>query len=581
MRSLSIRVGLVVSIVCAVLVGFAPKPAATNAQLTKDAILWSEPASDAHILSRSAGTTVCREATIEESLSLRFRSEPVRPIQGIRLAAADHLTILLRGTPQLDGFPQAKNAFINAAAKWESMIANPLTIIIDVDFGPNRFGNPFGPDVLGATTTQSLISNEPGLYRLIRDELMFGASNQAEEELYNLLPANQIPTEPNGLTDRMVATSANLRALDLLDPVATPEETLPGSPPSIGFNSTFDFDFDPSNGIDPNKIDFDAVAVHEIGHVLGFTSQVGVLEVFPNDPAGVAVTVWDLFRFRPGVGIGTFGTAPRVLASGGQHDFFGGSSTDLLSTGRFNGTGGDGFQAAHWKESRLTGNYIGVMDPEISDGERNEITDSDKLAIELFGYQLRVVTPGAPTITSAQARLVGDLLTITGNGADEENDVAQAVIRVVDGTGNILLQPPPFAANFGSNTFSFNFQVAGMNQLPSALRATVQLIDGASNASAQIVADFSLQEAGAPRINKINALPGDGVMVLKGVDLTGTMQLEVNGLIVSPPLRMKVKASGAKVKVPGSQTELNLHAGVNRVRLVRNSLFSNIFLLNQ
>ena len=75
--------------------------------------------------------------------------------------------------------------------------------------------------------------------------------------------------------------SANLRALGLINPVANPsgEQANFGDPPSIGFNSEFDFDFDPSNGVDSNKTDFDSVVQHELGHVLGFESNVGYKEI--------------------------------------------------------------------------------------------------------------------------------------------------------------------------------------------------------------------------------------------------------------------------------------------------------------
>ncbi|MFM8727296.1 MAG: NF038122 family metalloprotease [Planctomycetaceae bacterium] len=62
----------------------------------------------------------------------------------------------------------------------------------------------------------------------------------------------------------VVMTRANAKALGLI---------AGGSPVkdgSIEFNSAFAWDFDPTDGIDSDKIDFTAVAAHEIGHALGF-----------------------------------------------------------------------------------------------------------------------------------------------------------------------------------------------------------------------------------------------------------------------------------------------------------------------
>ncbi len=50
------------------------------------------------------------------------------------------LRIVLHGTTQLDQNQTAKNAFIAAANRWEAIVATPITVVIDVDFGPTFFG---------------------------------------------------------------------------------------------------------------------------------------------------------------------------------------------------------------------------------------------------------------------------------------------------------------------------------------------------------------------------------------------------------------------------------------------------------
>ena len=68
-------------------------------------------------------------------------------------------------------------------------------------------------------------------------------------------------------------------------------------------------------------------------------------------------------------------------------------------------------------------------------------------------------------------------------------------------------------------------------------------------------------------------------MVVKGSGFSSPMQLEVNGLLVGPPLALKVKGSGAKIKVPGTSTQLNLRSGANNVVLLREGSRSNTFVL--
>jgi len=83
--------------------------------------------------------------------------------------------------------------------------------------------------------------------------LIGAPDDPAEGGIDNLLPGSPLLTDIGSVT-AMSVPSAVLRCLRQIGQAANPTiETSFGSPPAIGFNSAFTFDFDPSNGIDSDK----------------------------------------------------------------------------------------------------------------------------------------------------------------------------------------------------------------------------------------------------------------------------------------------------------------------------------------
>jgi hypothetical protein len=343
---------------------------------------------------RSAtGEIVCREATAEEireresadieTLGLRrINHFELDKSAGAQAPEATNLTIVLRATQQLQQNQAATAAFNRAAQNWENLIMSPVTIYIDVDFGATNFGQTWPNGVLGATGAPS--SGYP--YQSVRTNLnaeATGEGNATKQAIFNSLPSTAVPTDLGDAAGIDVSNSI-ARAIGLLPATAQPGDLAA----RISFNSNFTFDFDPSDGITSNAIDFDAVATHEIGHALGFDSDAGL-----NIPKP---TIWDFYRFRTGTTPSSFPTAPRILTIGGspdslQYDFVPGNSELGLSTGGPNGStanGGDGWQSSHWKHVTTCGGTVGIMDPAIPNGCRRTITNNDILALGSFGYNL-------------------------------------------------------------------------------------------------------------------------------------------------------------------------------------------------
>ncbi|BAY22415.1 hypothetical protein NIES2100_21780 [Calothrix sp. NIES-2100] len=159
------------------------------------------------------------------------------------------------------------------------------------------------------------------------------------------------------------------------------------------------------------QFDLTTVAVHEIGHILGFVSS---LESATDSTSywdmayrEQAITTFDLFRSSSRRS--TLGNAGADLAHGAQTYFSldnGATSIGLLSTGvdvsdSYNttiaGFKGDGYQGSHWKQDNSktyknpfnlsnVNRGLGVMAPALSTGHRREISDLDLRVMDVIGW---------------------------------------------------------------------------------------------------------------------------------------------------------------------------------------------------
>jgi hypothetical protein len=526
------------------------------------------------------GAVACREATAEEAEGFRHDPgvalHPISDTNSYSLTGKDQgLKIVLRATAQLERFPEAKAAFLKSAAIWEEKIQSPITIVIDVDFGPTYFGHAWPQFSLGSSNAQELISTN--VYETARVRLIAAATDEQQLAIYNGLPTGAIPTDL-GPTTTMTGASANARALGLLDPVADPDgrEKNLGSPPEVAFNSNYKFDFDPGDGIDADKIDFEAVAVHEIGHVLGFISKTGAREL--DSKAPIAPSVWDLFRLRPATPQERFATASRVLSSGGEQVFTAAGVELPLSTGRPDGSGGDHFQASHWKNDDLINHrYIGVMEVGLPTGKRQVMTAHDLLAIKMMGYTLKTGIEMAPEIGDFSGNMQGDALTITGLAAHVENAAVAAEVKVLDDSDTVLGQYPFARFNpAASSVAGFALQFPGINQWRAATQVSLTLLDGAGNRSSTLTTGILEGDSGGPRLLSLSF---DGsVLQIKGKRLTPSLSLEVNGEVVAIS-NLTAKGSGKKAQVAATAADLRLSSGPNRVRVIGDGGRSNAMIL--
>lgn len=320
---------------------------------------------------------------------------------------------------------QASMGFQIAARYWESVLTNNATLNFRVSLAD------LDPGILGSTgsTLQTFVPIS-AYYGLLSDAssgntldttaLANLAPLSATGSVSALVPDYFNPATRDGvadsgtrltpdgtaISDSLALSTANLKAL-LNDPTAG-ANVIDGT---IQFSSNINFDFDPTNGIAAGASDFIGVAVHEMGHALGFLSAAddfnySVGSGFPVDDFWWAYGL-DMFRYSaPGVLDWNYGSDSYFSIDGGLTAY----RDAYFSTGE---DYGDGWQASHWKAptnaagQNTCSPFEGVMNPYLCDGRGGIVTASDLALFDAIGWNTNQNTGANSnyTFTSAQMYL--------------------------------------------------------------------------------------------------------------------------------------------------------------------------------
>ncbi len=368
---------------------------------------------------------------------------------GAALAVQTPIQFNLINIGGVDPGTNAYKGFTAAANYWSSVLtttsAAPITINLQVGF------QSLGPGILGSTGSARTIraavnvSNRIATFgntsldaALVRPTLYDGEYGAGTAlNMYTPGYTGEDGGVPFGINNEtkvydtdgkynatfIAVNTANARAIgyDL-------GSTIDGT---IQFSSDFKFDFNPRNGIMAGTTDFYAVAIHEIGHALGFVSGVDDYDFLgTGGPAAtedcggfqcqdyLAQEDWwgttlDLFRYSEAGRLDwTTETASYFSIDGGVTAYQDG----LLSTGSFNG---DGWQASHWKapQVEVDGELFfscardkkGIMNPYICSGREGVLTGLDLAAFDAIGYNTNV---NLLTYNKTTAQIAFDLTNV-------------------------------------------------------------------------------------------------------------------------------------------------------------------------
>ncbi|MEZ6040715.1 MAG: NF038122 family metalloprotease [Planctomycetaceae bacterium] len=290
---------------------------------------------------------------------------------------------------------QARAGFEAAAAFWSSKFSDNVFVNLNIGF------TTLGPNILGsASSTQQLNS-----YTDFRNAIAADMTSFHDATFSGSLPGgasfdpyiNRTSDNPNGFgsatpyvdadgganNTQVRINTATAKALGLLSANAAASDA------SITFSDAFTFDFDPSDGITAGAFDFVGVAIHEIGHALGFVSGVDILDINSPPVNGpfldnqfTFVSPLDFTRFSidsetAGADIDwTADARAKYFSIDGGATIF---QNNAFSTGFYFG---DGHQASHWKDDM----GFGIMDPTLAPGELGVPSELDFIALDVIGW---------------------------------------------------------------------------------------------------------------------------------------------------------------------------------------------------
>lgn len=312
----------------------------------------------------------------------------------------------------------ALQGFKIAAKYWESVLTNDVVLNFKVGLAP------LGPNILGSTSS-SLVQYVPitDYYSKLADQATSALDFKAVGNLSPLSGTDSVRVVVPGYLDPVAETGIAKSGTRIAPDDTGISTTIALSTANykalvgggigagvydgtIKFSSNFAFDFNPTDGITAGKSDFIGVAVHEMGHALGFLSGA---DDFDNNAGGsfpVDGDWWgygmDMFRYSaPGVLDWSFGTNSYFSIDGGQTAYQNG----FFSTGAAEG---DGSQASHWKApvaAPFCSNFLGVMNPYLCGGGAGKVTGLDLALFDAIGWNLNVDVTSNPSYVFTTAQM--------------------------------------------------------------------------------------------------------------------------------------------------------------------------------
>ena len=293
--------------------------------------------------------------------------------------------------------PEQIIGFEMAGAIWSSYLQDDVAVSIHVEST-----DQLSEDIVGAALPGKQNVNYKDLQKAMSSENLI--SEDDETALLNI-PGKEfnllIDGQQQGKTKNFKLTNANAKALNLLED----KDDLDGYilVNDLAGSSTVGWDYNAlrNEDISSNNLDFVSVAMHEIGHILGFVSGIddeGWLKVLDKaveksqKDGGEIEIKKDEFQFASPLDLYRYTEASAIageidLSIGGQPFFSingGENALGSFANGEYANFGGDGYQASHWQQDSSEG----IMRPILPTGERRNIDPIDLTAMDVIGWDI-------------------------------------------------------------------------------------------------------------------------------------------------------------------------------------------------
>ncbi|MFK8185951.1 MAG: NF038122 family metalloprotease [Phormidesmis sp.] len=301
--------------------------------------------------------------------------------------------------------------FETAAGIWSSYLTDDVTVNLHVGVSNTLSDKVVGGALPGMQAFQSYEGFYNSLHadKTSADDYTAAQNLQAHRHADGHLRYNAIFEQGNTWHNKNIAlTNANAKALGLL----TNSNALDGSILLNDLSNTkhkWNYDFNRDDSEDKKSLDFLSVALHEIGHTLGFVSSVDAAEKSDSQASYsenidrlMNTTTLDMFRYSD-----YSKRKDTVELAVGEKSYFSidGGNTKIADFARGKkdfGLGSDGFQGSHWKDNKK--NQLGIMGPTIRNGERRDITALDLQALDVIGWDLNANASINLNVIEAQAK---------------------------------------------------------------------------------------------------------------------------------------------------------------------------------